>query len=149
NDKIIDYTYEYYDANGKNNNRIRKITDNVDSAYTTDYAYDDYNRLLTATATAYSRFYFYDQWGNIKNFSGLTLNYATNASGAPATNRLASDSVGFNYSFDAAGNQTSAPGYTYEYDGANRLKQANSGAATYGYDGDGMKARQTSSGNPI
>src|SRR5262249_34281783 len=32
NDKIIDYTYEYYDANGKNNNRIRKITDNIDSA---------------------------------------------------------------------------------------------------------------------
>src|SRR5262249_6557055 len=123
--------------------------DNIDSAYTTDYTYDDQDRLRSATATAYSRGYFYDEWGNIKNFDSVTLNYATNASGAPATNRLASDSTGFNYSYDAAGNQTSAPGYTYVYDGANRLKQVNGGTATYGYDGDGMKVRQTSSGNPI
>src|SRR5262249_12972755 len=77
------------------------------------------------------------------------LNYATNASGAPATNRLASDSTGFNYSYDAAGNQTSAPGYTYVYDGANRLKQVNGGTGTYGHDGEGVKVRQTSGSNPI
>ena len=31
-DKIIDYQYDYYDANGKNNNRIRKVTDNCQQA---------------------------------------------------------------------------------------------------------------------
>ena len=149
NDKIIDYAYEYYDANGNNNNRIRRITDNVDSPYTVDYTYDGYNRLISAIASAYTRVYGYDQWGNITNFNGVTLNYATNGSGAPATNRLASDSGGFNYTYDAAGNQTNAPGYTYEFDGANRLKAVNGSSATYGYDGDGMKARQTTGGNAI
>src|SRR5262249_38409392 len=148
-DKIIDYSYEFYDASGNNNNRIRKITDNVDSAYTTDYTYDEYNRLTNASASAYTRSYLYDAWGNIKNFGGLTLNYATNASGAPATNRIASDSTSYNYSYDVAGNQTSASGYTYTYDGANRLSQVDSRSATYGYDGDGMKVRQTTNGNPI
>jgi hypothetical protein len=38
-DKIIDYVYEYYDPNGKNNGRIRKIFDHTDSAYTTTYVY--------------------------------------------------------------------------------------------------------------
>ncbi|MEK7830226.1 MAG: carboxypeptidase-like regulatory domain-containing protein, partial [Acidobacteriota bacterium] len=42
-DKVVDYAYQYYDANGKNNNRIRQITDNLDTAYTTSYLYDDYN----------------------------------------------------------------------------------------------------------
>jgi hypothetical protein len=149
NDKIMDYAYEYYDANGKNNNRIRKITDNLDAGYTTTYAYDDYDRLSTATATAYTRFYYYDEWGNIKNFNGLALNHATNASGAPATNRLSTDGFGFAYTYDSAGNQTNAPGYTYTYDGANRLKTVNGSGASYGYDGDGRKVRQTTGSNAI
>ncbi|MDX2033540.1 MAG: hypothetical protein SF339_22880, partial [Blastocatellia bacterium] len=140
-DRIIDYAYEYNDANGKNNNRIRKITDNLDAAYTTTYTYDDYDRLASAISAAWSRSYQYDPWGNIKSFNGLVLKHATN--------RLASDGNGFSYTYDAAGNQTNAPGYTYAYDGANRLKTVNGAAASYGYDGDGMKSRQTSGGNAI
>jgi RHS repeat-associated protein len=145
-DPIVDYGYDYYGTDGLNNSRIKKITDNVDAAYTVDYKYDNYNRLIKAVGGGGGD-YSYDAWGNITNFKGTTLSYATNASGAPATNRLASDSAGFTYSFDAAGNQTNAPGFTYVYDGANRLKTVNGGTATYGYDGDGMKARQTSGGN--
>ncbi|MCI0335933.1 MAG: hypothetical protein L0226_00005, partial [Acidobacteria bacterium] len=39
-------------------------------------------------------------------------------------------------------------GWTYVYDGANRLKQATAGGgtSTYGYDGDGMRVRQTANG---
>jgi len=73
-DKVVDYAYQYYDANGKNNNRIRQITDNIETAYSTTYTYDDYNRLTNATANAFSRSYSFDEWGNIKNFAGLTLN---------------------------------------------------------------------------
>src|SRR5262249_23730963 len=47
------------------------------------------------------------------------------------------------------GNQTSMPGYTYDYDGANRLKQVNGGTATYGYDGDGRRVRVTDAGAPV
>jgi YD repeat-containing protein len=38
----------------------------VDSAYTTTYEYDDYNRLTGAMATAYTRGYSFDEWGNLK-----------------------------------------------------------------------------------
>jgi RHS repeat-associated protein len=145
-DKIIDYVYDYYDANGKNNNRIRKITDNVDPAYTTDYSYDDYKRLTNAQAGAYFRFYYYDRWGNITNFSAVAHTYATNASGAPATNRIISDGLGVNYSYDAAGNMTQAGATTYGYDGASRLKSVNGTLSTYGYDGDGRRVRVTDGG---
>ncbi|MBS1791291.1 MAG: RHS repeat protein [Acidobacteria bacterium] len=146
-DKVVDYAYQYYDANGKNNNRIRKITDNVDTAYTTSYLYDDYNRLTNATASAFSRSYGYDPFGNITNFNGVTLNYATNSSGAPSTNRLSTDSQSNSYTYDAAGNMTAGAGQSYTYDGANRLKEVGSGGTNvYGYDGDGKRVKKTESG---
>ena len=145
-DKVVDYAYQYYDANGKNNNRIRQITDNIDTAYTTSYLYDNYNRLTNATANAFSRNYSYDAWGNIKNFSGLTLNYQTDATGAPTTNRIDTDSQNFSYTYDAAGNQTQGAGQSYSYDGANRLKTASTGTSSYGYDGDGKRVKKTENG---
>jgi RHS repeat-associated protein len=148
-DKIVDYVYNYYDANGKNNGRIRKIFDNTDTAYTTTYVYDDYRRLQSATASAYSRSYQYNAWGNITNFAGVTLSYQLNGSGAPATNRLSSDSQGINYSYDQAGNMTQAGSATYSYDGANRLKTAGGGTSTYGYDGDGKRVRVTDGGAAV
>ncbi|MBS1791530.1 MAG: RHS repeat protein [Acidobacteria bacterium] len=149
-DKVVDYAYQYYDANGNNNNRIRQITDNIDTAYTTSYQYDDYNRLTNATASAFSRGYQYDPFGNITNFNGVTLNYATNSSGAPATNRLSTDSASNSYTYDAAGNMTAGAGQSYTYDGANRLKEVGSGGANvYGYDGDGKRVKKTESGSTV
>jgi len=146
-DKVVDYAYQYYDANGKNNNRIRQITDNIETAYSTTYTYDDYNRLTNATANAFSRSYSFDEWGNIKNFSGLTLTYQTNASGAPSTNRINTDSQGYGYSYDEAGNMTTGMGQSFSYDGANRLKEVGTGGANvYGYDGDGKRVKKTENG---
>ena len=53
NGSIITHTYEYYDGNGHNNNRIRSITDGVDSAYSVNYTYDKWNRLTHATSSPY------------------------------------------------------------------------------------------------
>ncbi len=142
-DKIMDFVYDYYDAEGKNNNRIHKITDNIDPSYTANYFYDDYDRLSTAQASAYLRLFAYDPWGNITNFSAVGYNYATNASGAPATNRVISDSLGVNFSYDAAGNMTQTGGTTFGYDAASRLKSVNGASSTYGYDGNGDRVRQT------
>jgi len=147
-DKIIDYQYNYYDAQGNNNNRIRKITDNIDPQYTTTYSYDGYNRLKEANWSGDGRFYQYDEWGNIKSVNfGLTYNYATSGNGAPATNRLESVALDgvtqTSYSYDAAGNTVSGDGKTFAYDAVNRLKSVNSGASTYGYDGDGKRVRVT------
>ncbi len=33
NAAVLNYSYNYYDANSHNNNRIRKITDNLDGNY--------------------------------------------------------------------------------------------------------------------
>jgi RHS repeat-associated protein len=119
----------------------------VDPAYTTSYLYDDYNRLTNATSSAYTRFYSHDAWGNITDFSGVTHNYATNGSGAPATNRIISDGWGNNYSYDAAGNMTQAGSASYSYDGAGRLKEVGSGGQNvYGYDGDGMRVKKVENG---
>ncbi|MGE0133173.1 MAG: RHS repeat domain-containing protein [Blastocatellales bacterium] len=148
-DKIIDYQYDYYDANGNNNNRIRKVTDSIDPAYTTNYQYDEQNRLTNATASGYTRSYQHDNWGNITNFSGVTHNYATNYTGAPATNRISSTSQGTSFSYDAAGNMTQAGGTAYSYDGAGRLKQVNGLSNTYGYDANGGRIRVLSGGAEV
>ena len=157
---IIDYTYEYYDASGNNNNRIRKITDGVDSAYTTEYSYDQWNRLTAATAPAYGRSYSYDAWGNLRAAatSGIapplyTLNYAQNATTAPATNRIQSVTENGQlqaFYYDNAGNMTAGDGMTYAYDAANRLTSVNNGAlGQYGYDGEGMRVKKVEGGGTV
>ena len=154
---IIDYTYEYYDnaSGGKNNNRIRKITDGVDSAYTVNYSYDQWNRLTQATAPAYGRGYVYDAWGNLRGagggpYGGYVLNYGTNANTAPATNRILSVTENGQtqpFSYDNAGNLTAGDGMSYAYDAANRMVSVNGGAlGQYGYDGEGMRVKKTESG---
>ncbi|MBO0797452.1 MAG: S8 family serine peptidase, partial [Blastocatellia bacterium] len=106
NEPIIDYSYDYYGTAEQNNGRVQKITDNLDSSYTTTFGNDEYNRLASATAGAYTRSYSYDSWGNLTAVSGsggeapnYTLSYATNESGAPATNRI--NNAG--YVYDVAG----------------------------------------------
>ncbi len=160
---IVNYAYDYYDANGYNNNRIRKITDNVDSAYTVQYNYDDYNRLANAQGDVqggtYSRVYQYDHFGNLRQVGGAggphatyTLNYDNNATGAPATNRIASVTEGTTqpFTYDTAGNMTAGDGLTYAYDGASRLSSVNGGAlGQYGYDGDGMRVKKSESGQTV
>lgn len=148
--------------NSDNDGRIKKITDNVDSSYTTNYAYDEFNRLDYATATAYKRVYNYDSWGNITkvytdatsgNWNQYTL--PVNASGAPATNRMSDVkkyvnsalSTTTNYSWDNAGNTTAEGSTAYSYDAANRLKEVGTGGQNvYGYDGSGQRVRKVESG---
>ena len=96
-DQITNYSYEYgvYDSGldvWRNNGRIRRIVDNVDPAFTVDYSYDDYDRLIGAGGGAYTRGYSYDPWGNLRQVWGTggespaySLNYAANGSGAAAT----------------------------------------------------------------
>src|SRR5581483_4705426 len=148
---ILNYAYEYYDTNGHNNNRLRRVADNLDSNYTLNYSYDAWNRLSMAIKDDYThlRDYTYDRFGNLTGEGGYvngqpqtfyTLNYATNATGAPATNRILNVSGGAAFTYDAAGNLTSGDGQSYAYDGAGHLANINGGAlGQFGYDGDGMR----------
>jgi len=84
-------------------------------------------------ASAYTRFYTHDAWGNISYFSSTTFSYATNASGASATNRIATatnDQGTVGLSYDAAGNLTQDGSAVYNYDAANRLKESASRTPT-------------------
>jgi hypothetical protein len=147
--------YDYYNG-GNNNGRIQKITDNMDSFFTTTYNYDDLNRLTSASALAYNRSYTYDAWANLLTTSGTgpnewgftpttnysyTLNYATNGSGAPLNNRLSN--VG--QSYDNAGNMAvDLNGHVYSYDAANRIKSI-TGNKFMEYDGDGHRVHSDES----
>jgi hypothetical protein len=157
-DPIINNTYTYF-----NDGRIQKITDQVDGAYTTTYTYDTSHRLTFAGAGAgtgyatYRRYYAYDEWGNLRNVQGsngsggvttlYTINYANNATGAPATNRILNVNGTISYAYDAAGNLTQEGSTVYSYDAANRLKEVGSGGLnTYRFDGDGKRVKVVSNG---
>ena len=155
---IINYTYEYYDASGNNNNRIRSITDGVDPQYSVQYSYDQWNRLTNATAPAYGRGYSYDAWGNIRSAAGgpngvYTIAYEQNATTAPATNRIQSVTENggtLPFTYDNAGNMIQGDGMTYAYDAANRMTSVNGGAlGQYGYDGEGMRVKKVEGGATV
>ena len=67
-----------------------------------------------------------------------TINYATNGSGAPATNQISNVNGTLSYTYDAAGNLTNEGATVYTYDAANRLKTANPGnwPGSYYYNGE-------------
>ena len=162
-DQIVNHAYEYgvYDSEldvWRNNGRIRKIWDYVDTAFNVEYSYDDYDRLTGALSSAYARGYSYNPWGNLRQVwgwggeaSSYTLNYASNGSGAPATNRILNVNGTIPVAHDAAGNLTQEGSTTYSYDAANRLKEVGTGGQNiYGYDGDGNRVRKVSNGtNPL
>ncbi len=142
NDKIVSLDYNYYNG-GSNNGRVQKITDYLDGAYTATYAYDDQNRLASATAIAYTRGYAYDAWANFTGvtatgggeLSSYSLSYATNGSGAPLNNRISNAGQ----SYDNAGNMAvDLNGQVYSYDAANRIKSV-TGNKFMEYDGDGHR----------
>jgi RHS repeat-associated protein len=113
------------------------------------YSYDEYNRLYSASAPAFTRSYWYDAWGNLMQIGGnSTTNYTlpTNATGAPATNRMSSVTVNgapTSYTWDAAGNMTGEGATSFQYDAANRLKRVNNGTGgSYGYDGNSQRVKK-------
>ncbi|HKX27213.1 MAG TPA: S8 family serine peptidase [Blastocatellia bacterium] len=155
-DPIMNLSYDYSTGGGGsagNNGRLRKITDNLDGAFTAEFGYDDHNR-LTSYASTYGRNYSYDAWGNLTGVSSAagggeapnyTLSYATNSGGAPLNNRI--NNAG--YSYDAAGNMTGDGGQTYTYDAASRLKTVTGGTSSQEYDGDGNRVRHANSQGTI
>ncbi|MFN7927226.1 MAG: hypothetical protein U0Y68_04640, partial [Blastocatellia bacterium] len=159
--KSYSYTSQKWDEASQsymtvNDGRIQQITDLVDANYTTNYSYDMFNRLSSATSTAANRSYTYNEWGNIKtvvsNGSTKTYNYTNNASGAPATNRLNTVTGGgtVSYTWDAAGNMTGEGTTTFQYDAAGRMVSVNSGVAgSYGFDGDGKRVKKTEGGGTV
>jgi RHS repeat-associated protein len=111
-------------------------------AGTETYTLDDLNRV---TAVSYPNgdtvSYAYDANGNIltRTFNGVPTNYTHDDA-----DQLTSDGS-TNYTYDANGNLTAAGADTFSWDYADRMTAATVGgtAATYAYDGDGVRASKT------
>ena len=114
---------------------MNQISDLVNSMSQT-FTYDDLNRLLTATGSAYgSQTFVYDAIGNMTSKAGRTMVYGEGAPGPHAVTSiswsggnvptfcrdLASGNCTFGY--DLNGNMTTRGVDTLIYDSENRLKE--------------------------
>ncbi|MBI4115394.1 MAG: hypothetical protein HY447_02340 [Candidatus Omnitrophica bacterium] len=130
--KLQDLSYQF-DSLGN----VSHISDLVNSM-TQDFTYDDLNRLIQATGSAYGTQTFqYDAIGNMTKKGNLTMMYGEGAPGPHAVTRVegqgSSSSVPSfcplplatcNFVYDTNGNMTKRGNDTLIYDSENRLKEA-------------------------
>lgn len=154
----IDLTYSFLDPlnNNKNSGHVFSITNNLNTARTQSFTYDQVNRITSAGTFAttgpycWGYQYAYDSttpinaaWGNLTSQAGWTPNY----NGCTQTVMAAVTADGNNhisaFSYDAAGNATGETGFTYVWDAESQLKSA--GGVNYAYDGDGRRVAKVGS----
>lgn len=128
-----------------NNGSIECITDNVNSVRTTNYSYDALDRMTSATNGNWGLSETYDRYGNrwaqsVRSGSGFSVSlvFGNNGLNGSMNNRPNG------YSYDASGNmivEPTVPQPTYmTYDGESRMTTlSGSSAASYTYDGNGMR----------
>jgi RHS repeat-associated protein len=142
---LFDKKYGY--NSGANNGNVMSITNVNDSTRSQTFAYDQLNRLTSASdASHWGNNYVYDAWGNLLQKSPLSGKPVGENLGVTADvyNRL-HVSAGADYQYDAAGNMTyNANGTYYTFDQENRLAAA--GGYTYLYDADGNRVQKTGGG---
>jgi len=114
--------------------------------FSKSYTYDELNRLISMTWSQCNYTWSYDIWAN------RTAQDATGGTGPcgehfPIINNK-NQIADTGYVYDAAGNLTSEPGKTYQYDAEGRLKSLNNGCPStlcYTYDADGRRVRKIAS----
>ena len=146
--EVTSYTY---DGAGRRMSEIAprgNVSGATASQFTTSYAYDADDRLLSITDPLGDKTVeTYDKVGNrltVKNPNGHTTSYAYNAANH-LTKVTAADGTTTLFTYDGAGNlvtrvDANAHTTTYSYDSANRptsIKTPLGRVATYAYDGDG------------
>lgn len=109
---------------------------------TRSYQYDDLYRLTHAVAPAWSESYQYSSIGNMTLKSDIgTMEYGGNGAGPHALTKAGAN---LTYTYDANGNISAKPGFTYTFDHKDRLTAVNrlgDGAQiTYSYDFKGDRA---------
>jgi RHS repeat-associated protein len=143
----LNYTY---DPAG-NVTQIVDASSNLPTARTVDYAYDDLDRLLSATATGvasgqspYTQTWTYDAIGNILTGPAGSYTYAgdqgTSYANPHAATQVGSDAL----TYDPNGNLlTKGTTAAYSWDYANRLATSvvNTTASAYAYDASGQRVK--------
>ncbi len=134
-----------------NAGNIQQIVDGV-WGETSNYQYDDLNRLLSASVSSgpnpYTQGWSYDPLGNItqRTDNGTPTNYTYVTNNKPHAVRQAGTQT---YQYDANGNMINRAGDTLRYDVENRLTQVVTGGGVttdYVYNGDGVRVKKVASG---
>jgi RHS repeat-associated protein len=144
---ILDLAYSYGGVG--NNGQIQSITDNLSSARSTSYVYDELGRLNIAqtqdltSANTWKLEFNYDRYGNrlreipVAGTASMPMNEIVVD---PTTNRI----ISAGYAYDAAGNMTSDGLFNYSFNTAGEMTSvvpfsANTPIATFGYDSNGLR----------
>ncbi len=137
---LLDFTYDFVDANGKNNGNVDAILNNRNHNRDQSFTYDELNRIKTAQSAATSGGdcwglqYDFDIWANLLSATVTKCTETQLSQSVNTNNRL----IGL--TCDASGNVTNDGSYSYTWDAESRMK---SGAGVnYTYDGEGRRAKK-------
>jgi len=135
----------------RNNGSIQCITDSVDGGRSVNFSYDSLGRVATAKTNGSSG---YPQWGLSESYDryGNRLSQTVTAGSGPSSSlTFSSNNQPVGYTFDSSGNMTVepfSPPNNMTYNGENRMTafSGNGGAASFTYDGNGMRVVKSTSG---
>jgi len=138
-------TYDF-GLGSANNGNVLSIAHSLNPDRTQSFTYDQLNRIQSAQTQAttgdycWGQTFSYDPWGNLLTIGAVTGYGACTQQLLSVTATTQNRISGFSY--DAAGNMTSYPGYgSYTYDAENRMLTA--GGVTYTYHGDGKRVMKS------
>ncbi len=143
--------YSFVNSNGTNNGNVMSVTNNITTTRSQTFTYDALNRLASGQTSATSGQacwgfnYGYDVWGNL--LSATASKCVTSSTWTVNANNQPTNS---GYGYDAAGNLTSDPNYSYTYDGEGRLtkvKQSGTTIGSYFYNALGQRDQKTGTNN--
>ena len=146
----LEYNFSGTANNGNIASQSMSANGSIDRIQT--FAYDGVNRLASASeSSGYSQTYAYDRWSNrwLNSSSGLAYADPNEPTSSAQFNQSNNRLTGATY--DAAGNQLTYNGYTFEYDadGQNTVVRVTSSNVVYitnAYDGEGRRVKKTESG---
>jgi RHS repeat-associated protein len=163
----MDLTYGF-NYGAADNGNVQSIANNINTARSQTYTYDELNRVSTAKTTATSGTYSwglqfgYDPWANLLSTAvtqGSAYSFSVYADGSnrihntggtftyDTAGNLTADPVNSSYTYNAEGELTSAAGVTYTYDGeGNRVKKSSGKLYWYGLGSDPL-SESDASGN--
>jgi RHS repeat-associated protein len=149
----VDYSYGSTNNNGNVQQQTVSVPDtagNYVAAMAQVYTYDELNRLKAAQengGTSWKQTFVYDRYGN-RSFDAAQTTMPSPLQN-PGINNANDNRInaGQGYGYDVAGNLTSAPNQTFNYDAENRQVSYNggnpiSGGGIFSYDGNGRRVRK-------
>ncbi len=147
---VFDFTYNFSWGIADNGNAT-SITNNINTARSQSFTYDELNRVLTAKTQATSGTYSwglqfgYDPWANLLSASVTQGSAYTLSVTSSGKNQLSTTG----YVYDSAGNLTTIPnpgGLSMTYDAENNLTSA--AGTAYTFDGDGDRVMKATINTP-